>query len=72
MGDVRDLVARRPFVPFTIHTVDGGAVHVPTVDHVAVPPPWTRVFVFFDNGKYDTIRPTMISRVTVEESTAEA
>ena len=72
IADLRKLVAHQPFVPFTIHTVDGGAIRVPTVDHVAVPPSGDRVFVFFDQGGYDTIRPLMISRLTVEQETAEA
>ncbi|HSH39860.1 MAG TPA: hypothetical protein VK993_13880 [Chthoniobacterales bacterium] len=67
INDVRELATARPFVPFTIHTLDGGAIHVPTVDHVHVARHVSRVFVFHDDGKYDTIRATMISRVTVDE-----
>jgi len=65
--DIRELIAARPFVPFTIHLVDGGAAHVPTVDHVSVTATGNRVFVSYDDGKYDAIRPLMISRVTVDE-----
>ena len=65
--DIRQLIAARPFVAFTIHTVDGGAAHVPTVDHVSITATGNRVFVSYDNGKYDAIRPLMISRVTVDE-----
>lgn len=67
IDDLRKLIARQPFVSFTIHTVDGGGVRVPTVDHVHVPPGGNRVFVWHDDGGYDTIRPLMISRVTVDE-----
>ena len=56
----------RPFVPFTIHLVDGGAIPVPTVDHVYVTPTANRVFVSFEDGRYDVIRPLMISRMTVD------
>jgi hypothetical protein len=70
--ELRRLIAKRPFVPFTIHTVDGGAMRVPTVDHVYVPPPGNRVFVSFDDGSYDTIRPLMISRLTIDQQTADA
>ena len=59
-------------MPFTIHTVDGGAMRVPTVDHIYVPPPANRFFVSFDDGSYDTIRPLMISRLTVDQQTADA
>jgi hypothetical protein len=72
VADLRKLVARRPFVPFTIHTVDGGAIRVPTIDHVHVTPKGDRVFVFFDDGGLDWIRPLMISRVTVDQEPAEA
>ena len=65
--DLRKLIGKRPFVPFTIHTVDGGGIRVPTVDHVHVTPTGNRVFVFFDDGGYDDIRPLMISRVTVDQ-----
>jgi hypothetical protein len=70
--DLRKLLAKRPFIPFTIHTVDGGAMRVPTVDHVHITPTGNRVFVDFDDGSYDTIRPLMISRVTVEEQPSGA
>jgi len=60
-------MAARPFVPFTIHLVDGGAAHVPTVDHVSITATGNRVFVSYDDGRYDAIRPLMISRVTIDE-----
>ena len=66
--DIRELIAARPFVPFTIYLGDGEGVRVPTVDHVYVTPTGNRVFVSFDDGSYDVIRPLMISRVTVEGS----
>jgi hypothetical protein len=65
--DIREMIAARPFVPFTIHTADGGAAHVPTVDHVSITATGNRVFVSYDDGRYDAIRPLMISRVTVDE-----
>lgn len=67
--DIRELIAARPFVPFTIHTVDGGAARVPTVDHVSITATGNRVFVSYHDGRYEAIRPLMISRVTVEEQT---
>lgn len=67
VADIRELIAARPFVPFTIHLVDGGTAHVPTVDHVSVTATGNRVFVSYDDGKYDAIRPLMISRVTIDE-----
>jgi len=70
--DLRELIAARPFVPFTIHLVDGGGFYIPTFDHVHVTPSPERVFVWHDNGKYDTIRPLMISRVTVDGESASS
>lgn len=64
--DIRELIAASPFVPFTIHLIDGEGVRVPTVDHVYITPTGNRVFVSFDDGSYDVIRPLTISRVTVE------
>jgi hypothetical protein len=72
LADIRDLVIARPFVPFTIHLVDGGAIHVPTVDHVHLAPLVSRVFVFHGNGKYDAIRSLMISRITVDQRNRES
>jgi hypothetical protein len=69
--DLRKLIAARPFIPFTIHLVDGGALRIPTGDHIHVTPTGSRVFVDFDDGTYDTIRPLMISRVTVDERPVE-
>jgi hypothetical protein len=67
INDVRELAAARPFVPFTIHTLDGGAIHVPAFGYVHVAGHVSRVFVFHDNGKTDAIRGTIISRVTVDQ-----
>lgn len=67
VNDVRDFIAARPFVPFTIHLADGGAVRVPTVDHVYVTATGNRVIVSFDD---DVIRPLMISRVTLDREAA--
>ena len=65
IAEIRKLVAARPFVPFTIHSADGTELIVPTVDHVAVPPPGKRVFVFQDDGDYHVLSPLLISRLTV-------
>ena len=39
-NDIRKLIAAEPFVPFVIHTADGGVLRVPTVDHVAGAAHW--------------------------------
>jgi hypothetical protein len=64
--DIRKLVHAVPFVPFVIHLADGGQLRVPTVDHIAVPPAGSRIFVFGDDERYDVLSGLLISRVTVE------
>lgn len=65
-ADIRKLVHASLFTPFTIHLADGGQLHVPTVDHVAVPPAGGRIFVFGDDERYDVISAFMITRITVD------
>jgi hypothetical protein len=64
--DIRKLLAAEPFVPFTIITADGGALRVPTVDHVAVPPGGGRIFVFGDDDDYEVLSPLLIARLRVD------
>jgi hypothetical protein len=64
-ADIRQLVAARPFVPFTIHTADGAEVRVPTVDHIAVPPSGGRIFVFGDQDDYQVLSPLKITRLAL-------
>jgi hypothetical protein len=68
-GDIRQLIQARPFVPFTIHTADGGQVRVPTSDHVLVTPQGGRVIVSHDDDTYDVLSSLLISRVTVDQQT---
>lgn len=65
-SDIRKLIAAEPFVPFTIHTADGGVLRVPTVDRVAVPPTGGRIFVFGDDDTYEVLSPLLVARITVE------
>ncbi len=64
--DIRKLIDAEPFVPFTIYTADGSKLHVPTVDHIAVPPADKRIFVFGDDGNYEVLSPLLVARVSVE------
>ena len=43
IGDLRRLIAARPFVPFTIYTGDGEHMRIATVDHIAVSPTGARI-----------------------------
>lgn len=65
-SDIRKLLAAAPFVPFTIHLADGGAVRVPTADHVLVFPQGSRLIVTRDDDGYDVLSPLLISRIAVD------
>jgi hypothetical protein len=67
--EIRNLRLAQPFVPFTIHTADGGQLRVPT-DHVFVTPTGSRVFVAHDDDTYDVFSVSIISRITVPSGTA--
>lgn len=65
-GDIRKLLEAQPFVPFTIHTADGGQVRVPTPDHVLVFPQGSRVLVTHDDDSYDVFSGLLINRLTID------
>ena len=69
-ADIRKLIDAEPFVPFTIHTADGGSLFVPTVDHIAVAPNGGRVFVFGDDDDWQFISPLLIARTSFETGAA--
>ena len=71
-NNIRKLIAAEPFVPFTIHTADGGLLRVPTVDHIAVPPAGGRIFVFGDNDDYEVFSPLLIARLSVDRGNPTA
>jgi hypothetical protein len=66
IGDLRRLIANRPFLPFTIHTADGGELRVPTVDHIAVSPTGGRVIVFADDDSTMLVSALLIARLSVD------
>lgn len=66
IADIRKLIVAEPFVPFSIHTADGGELRVPTGDHIAVPPAGGRIFVFSDADTYEVLSPLLIARVSVD------
>ena len=72
IGDLRRIIAARPFVPFTIHTADGGQLRVPTVDHIAVSPTGARVIVFADDDSTMLVSALLISRLTVDPESFQA
>ena len=67
LSEIRNLINATPFVPFTIHTANGRAFRVPTIDHIAVPPAGGPVFVFGDkDGEFDVLSPLLIAHLSVE------
>jgi hypothetical protein len=66
LQEIRDLVQRAPFSPFTIHLADGRVLRVPYPDFVWLPKPG--VFFFFHNerGSSERINPLLI--VSVESA----
>ncbi|MBV9128448.1 MAG: hypothetical protein JO117_10215 [Verrucomicrobia bacterium] len=66
IGDLRRLIAARPFVPFTIHSADGSQARVPTVDHIAVSPTGARVIVFADDDSTILVSALLIAKLTVD------
>ena len=65
-GDIRKLLTAQPFVPFTIHTADGGKVRVPTAGHVLVFPQGSRVLITHDDDSFDVLSALLINRLTVD------
>ena len=64
--DIRKLIDAEPFVPFTIHTADGGALRVHTVDHVALSQAGGRIIVFGDEDDYHVLSPLLVARIAVD------
>ncbi len=72
IADLRLLIAAQPFQPFMIHTSDGAAAHVPTVDHIAIAPSGFTVVIFHDEGGQNLISPRQIARLSVDATRQNA
>lgn len=55
IGDIRQLLQSRPFVPFTVVTSGGNRYDVATADHADFNPRGTRAVIWFDDGSSVTI-----------------
>ena len=66
IGDLRRLIAARPFVPFTIYTGDGEHMRIATVDHIAVSPTGARIVVFADDDSVTHVSPLPVARIVVD------
>jgi hypothetical protein len=49
-GDIRKHLQITPFVPFGMRTSNGREYHVPTIDHIYLPPSGGRVVISDDQG----------------------
>ena len=72
IGDLRRLIAARPFVPFTIHTASGAQLRVPTVDHIAVSPTGARVIVFADDDSTIVVSALLIGHIAIDPEAARS
>ena len=72
VGDLRQLIATQPFVPFTIHTASGAQLRVPTVDHIAVSPTGARIIVFAADDSTMIVSALLIGHLAVDSKPAEA
>ncbi len=70
IGDLRRVIATRPFVPFTIYTGDGEHMRVATVDHIAVSPTGARIVVFADDDSVIHVSPLLVARIVVDSPAA--
>ena len=66
IGDIRQLLAVRPFEPFFILTSGGNRYHVPSSEHAAVDPQRSRVVVWMDDGSSVTIAGLHITAIEKE------
>ena len=72
LGELRKLIAARPFLPFTIYTAGGAVLSVPTADHIAVAPAGARVVVFDDDGTANLASALLIDRIVTGSGSAES
>ena len=72
IGDLRQLIAAQPFVPFTIHTASGARLRVPTVDHSAVSPTGARVIVFADDDSTILVSALLIGHIIADPAPVQS
>ena len=68
---IRELLHANPFLAFTVHLPDGGALHIPHPDFAATTGRGRFLFVFReDSDDYDLVDVALVTRVTVEADEA--
>jgi len=68
IGDIREHLQARPFVPFSVVTSGGNRYEVPTCDHADVNPRGTRVVIWFDDDSSVTVAGLHVT--AIEKNTA--
>ncbi len=71
IADVKDLLAARPFTPFTIYIADGREVRVLSPDHAHIHPTRARVVVYSEDGRTHFFPPLLMSGVTVDSENGQ-
>lgn len=65
--DLRALITRQPFSPFTMHLADGRAFAIHHRDYLLIPPERSAiVFVFHRGGKWDIVYLKEITSISGE------
>jgi hypothetical protein len=65
VDDLRELVKRNPFEPFTIHMNDGSQLKVTQPDNFFAPPTWKlNAIVALDSGRFSILYIKNIAHVT--------
>ena len=55
IGEIRALLHAQPFVPFTIHLADGGALRISHPDFVATSPRSDSIIVYRDDDTFHVV-----------------
>jgi hypothetical protein len=65
VDELRSIVKREPFQPFTIHLNDGSRLRVTQPDNFFAPPSWrTDFIVALDNGRWSWVYIRNVAHVT--------
>ena len=65
--DLRALITRQPFSPFTMHLADGRSFEIHHRDYLLIPPERSMiVFVFHKGGKWDIVYLKQITSISGE------
>ena len=72
ISEIRDLLRKQPFRPFTIHLADGREFPIEHVDFLLISRSERSFVVAELDGGYEIIDPMMVTSLSVSEATAES